>query len=131
VLKEDIKVNESGHINDLLEKLVKIYQVSEEVILLRLWLANLIPELMYNKKKQEIENKNQDISDTDKVKVKGKKLIIPPAQKSLSQRGLLFTSTVVNAYKKGDISVSQASDYLGLNHKHLRTIEMLVSRKKT
>jgi Zn-dependent peptidase ImmA (M78 family)/transcriptional regulator with XRE-family HTH domain len=93
------------------------YRVSMEVIVRRLLTLKLISQDAYQAFRKEMQSK--------KPKAKPKAIVTPDV-KALSANGQRFTRLILHGYDSGAITVSDVSDYLGVNLNNVRKIRSTV-----
>ena len=96
------------------------YRVSQQVILRRLLMLNMIDERSYKAKQTFYEK--QAVS----AAVKAKKGFAPPYTMAVLLAGKLFTRLVLTGYRCEKITGADVSDYLSIRLKHLANIESAV-----
>ena len=104
-----------------LKRLASRFKVSRAVILFRLWHRDSISESsfwsMYTKLQEMHEPKPK------KKKPEGG---LPPAQKTLLERGGFFSRLVLGALDNDRLGYTEASDYLGIRPRHFDRLRMMV-----
>lgn len=93
------------------------YRVSMEVIVRRLLTLKLTTTDFYQAFRKEMQSK--------KPKAKSKAIVTPDV-KALSANGQRFTRLILHGYDSGAITVSDVSDYLGVNLNNVRKIRSSV-----
>jgi len=93
------------------------FKVSRFVILRRLLTSEFIGRENYKEKSEQWENEKP-------IARKGGRSI--PAQTAILNNGVIFSSLVLDAYKRERLSYATASDYLGIKAKHIPTFEKLL-----
>jgi len=105
--------------DDAIELLADKYSVSREVIVRKLLTLNRTTEDFYRGKRQEYKRQLEDAIR----QARGKPGFESPAVKVVSIDGQGFVKLVLECYHHGNITLSDASSYLGVRIKHLPTIE--------
>jgi Zn-dependent peptidase ImmA (M78 family)/transcriptional regulator with XRE-family HTH domain len=108
----------------LVEQIAKRFRVSAEVVVRRLVSLRMASLRDY-----------QHLRDAGRFNVprKGqrKSAPIPPEVKTLSQLGVAFTSSMIEAYHRRQVSGPALVDYLGLRLKNLQRLENRIFRTKS
>ena len=99
------------------------YSVSREVIVRKLLTLNRTTETFYRAKRQEYHRQLEEFLRKQKKPSKG---FESPAGKVVSTDGQGFVKLVLECYHHGNITLSDASSYLGVRIKHIPTIEQRV-----
>ncbi|MBM4275465.1 MAG: ImmA/IrrE family metallo-endopeptidase [Deltaproteobacteria bacterium] len=128
VPKVDLKIRFDEYmkkyvIDKCYEKLAKDFKVSRHVILRRLLIAKLISKNDYENKIQEIERELKNIKPA-----RGR---TNPSLQCIKKNGKKFVSFVLDAYKQGKITLSDASDYLGVKINHFPKVEQLIQESNS
>jgi len=100
------------------------YSVSREVILRKLLTLNRTTEAFYRVKRQEYHRQIEEILRRQTRPASG---FESPAGKVVSTDGQGFVKLVLECYHHGNITLSDASSYLGVRIKHIPTIEQRLS----
>lgn len=110
--------------DDTIRKIAKTFSVSKEVIVRRLVTVGKAPQSFYEAKRKEYLKGYRDF----RIKQKERDGFLPPAQKAVSNNGMLYITTVFDAYNQRVITQSDVSRFLGVRLKHLARIEERTSR---
>jgi Zn-dependent peptidase ImmA (M78 family)/DNA-binding XRE family transcriptional regulator len=109
----------SGYEHEL-SKLASQFKVSRAVILFRLWHDKSIPDpqfwSMYSLLRQTFKPKSKP--------EKGKKGGLPPAQKTIHERGRFLSRLVLEALDRNILGYTDAADYLGVRPQHFEKIRL-------
>lgn len=112
-------INRESYVGDAsLAELARRFKVSNQVILRRLLLCNLISRNEYRRKLTELLS--------EKIRRKG--FGLAPPKRCLLENGKLFTSLVLEARERGFITRSDLSDYLSIKLKHMSGVEALLHK---
>lgn len=103
--------------DDTLNQIARDFRVSQEVILRRLLIFQLVRDDFYKKKHEEWEKKTTE-------KRRGGKQ--NPPKKCVTQNGVPFVSLVLQSHREDKITFSDVSDFLEVRLKHIPKIEQLV-----
>lgn len=106
-----------------LEGIASRFAVSPEVVIRRLLDAKLTTQKAYQSKRDEYLKR---YADMDKKKSPAP---IPQPVLVLSRAGLGFTQLVLEGYHQDRLTLSDVSNYLGVNLKHLPEIEHQVTKR--
>lgn len=106
-----------------LEGIANHFAVSPEVIIRRLLDAKLTTQKAYQSKRDEYLKRYTEL---DKKKSQAP---IPQPVLVLSRAGLGFTQLVLEGYHQDRLTLSDVSNYLGVNLKHLPEIEHQVTKR--
>lgn len=103
--------------DELLYKLAKDFKVSQEVILRRMSVLDLINKNVYEKKHKEWEAKEWQ---------PGKGFEPDRAKRCIHEEGVPFVSLVFEAYRQEKITYNDVADYLNLRFKYIPKIAQLI-----
>ena len=95
------------------------YKVSAAAVLVRLFNLELIPRDVFFNLIQELNSRRRPMPEFMRQPL--------PEKKSLSEHGIRFTSVVLDRYHEGEITMSDASDYLNIPSRSLNSLEGLVA----
>lgn len=104
----------------VIKSLAGRYSVSREVILHRLLALDYTNHAFYHRKMKQWQ-------DEYKTKKPGESVIIPQHIKTISSTGKTFARLVIDSYHQNRINLSNVSQYLGINVKHLANVEKALS----
>jgi Zn-dependent peptidase ImmA (M78 family) len=115
----------SGERRDDLEpgealRLAREFSVSQEVILRRFLSTKRITEKLYSELRATFQKRGAE------VRSKPSKAIVPPYRNAIAQLGRPYIRTVLGAYHQDRITLSAASEYLGLKTRHFPKLEATV-----
>lgn len=112
-------INRESYVGDAsLAELARRFKVSNQVILRRLLLCNLISRNEYRRKLTEL------LSERRRKKGFG----LAPPKRCVLENGRFFSSLVLDATERQLITYSDLADYLSINLKHLGDVEALLHK---
>jgi Zn-dependent peptidase ImmA (M78 family)/DNA-binding XRE family transcriptional regulator len=106
--------------DEMYAELSKSFKVSQEVILRRLLISNLVSVNFYKQKRKEWEEKARG------AKPRGRWGRQNPPKKCIQENGIPFISLVFESYNGEKITYNEMADYLGIRLKHIPKIEQLI-----
>ncbi|WP_413576194.1 ImmA/IrrE family metallo-endopeptidase [Bdellovibrio sp. HCB290] len=106
-----------------LKSVAKKYQVSWDVVLRRLLTVGKISQSFFNSKRTEL----RELYDKQKKKENG---FVDYITKMVSQNGEPFIGMVLDSISNGHISVSEASDFLGIKANHFPKLQTQIQARK-
>jgi Zn-dependent peptidase ImmA (M78 family) len=114
---------DTGIVSSDLQAISDTFKVSQEVVLLRLLKLEMISSDFYQKKRKQLLLAYKNMA---------KKGGGPVAQdiKTLSRMGTRFASLILDAADSEKITISRASDYLGVRVRYLNTLRDRIERQK-
>jgi len=116
-LVKNIKENDE-RTHKAVRKIANDFKVSQEVILRRLLLFKKISRQYYLDKREELNKEYKKAK-----RYKGKGLWLEQHLKSVQERGITFSTMVLDARSKDLIAISDMTNYLGIKRKHLSNLE--------
>jgi len=122
-LREKLVLDNKGSVEwheAVIKSLASRYSVSREVILHRLLALEYTNYAFYHAKMKQWQ-------EGYKVKKSSEPVIIPQHIKTISSAGKTFVRLVVDSYHQDRINLSNVSQYLGINVKHLANVEKALS----
>nr|HID57808.1 ImmA/IrrE family metallo-endopeptidase [Desulfobacterales bacterium] len=106
--------------DEYLDRIATSFKVSQEVVLRRMEILELVTKDFYQRRREEWKVK------VEKEKIRKKGFFVQPAKKCLLEKGLPFVSLVLETHKRGVITYNDVVDYLSIRLKHLNKIEQLI-----
>lgn len=117
------KISNSQIANALFDSLSKKYQVSWEVVLRRLLTAGKISQATYRSTREEFKASYQKAKKADGG-------FADYLTKMLSYNGEPFIGLVLDNFGAGNISVSEATDFLGIKANHFPELQSQLQMRK-
>lgn len=117
--REIEKLNSSLTTEEKIERLSRIFKVSEEAIARKLLRYNYISRSRYNELREYYQNRWIELKQIEEQKAKEREGGPSYYVTKVSHNGLLYTQTVISAYLGGRISGRDASSLLGVKLNNL------------
>lgn len=118
----NVYLGNSGWTEGEIQKLAKVYNVSNEVIARKLMHRKLITPDFFWQKKRLWDTYAKAAKERENAKLKEQDSGIPQDIKVISEKGRAYVSSVVSAYQQGTISSSDLTNYLEMKLDHLPKI---------
>ena len=106
--------------NSILNQIAARFKVSNQVILRRLLICQLISKKQYQDKLREVQSQVKRAEHPFKM---------PASKRCISEKGRLFVSLALEAKERDLITYSDLADYLSIDLKHLDKLEATLSLK--
>jgi Zn-dependent peptidase ImmA (M78 family)/transcriptional regulator with XRE-family HTH domain len=124
---KSITISDSKMVNDIYG-ISKNLGVSSFAFLYRMFTLGMISKVDYFKTKDELDERFSDFQEIKKNKTKSTEDLPIYYPLLINKNGKLFIQVVLNAYRTGDIEVSQASFLLNVKANNLGKLEEKVIR---
>jgi len=116
------RIRRGKEILEVLEPLARMFAVSREVILRRLFDLDVVNRTAFYRNMELLQHEYQE-----RLKLKKKrKVIVKPSRKAVSQLGKKFVTNVLEAHERGAISDSDLAEFLGIRLHHIDRVQELV-----
>lgn len=127
LLRERMVIDNKENVNwhdAVIKSLANRYSVSREVILHRLLALGRTNHGFYNAKMKQWREEYSKKKPSESV-------IIPQHVKTIASAGKTFVRLVIDSYHQERINLSNVSQYLGINLKHLANVEKALNSPST